>query len=63
MRTYTPLPKILAMGAALKVMLSVLLRWPMMSAADVGGMALEREPAKQLSLSVDHLQERMPAST
>lgn len=61
--TNTSFPKILAVRAALKVVLAVLLHWPMTSESDTGGMALEREPTKQICFSVDHLQERILAST
>ena len=40
------------MRAALKVMPPVLLCWPMMSEADVGGMAVEDQPSHQNCLTV-----------
>ena len=39
------------MRAALKVMPPILLCWPMMSEADVGGMAVEVEPSHQYSIT------------
>ena len=39
---------------ALKVMLPVLLCWPMMLEATVGGMAVESEPSHQYSITCGH---------
>jgi len=37
--------------AAMKVMLPILLWWPTVSVADVGGMAVEVEPSHQCSVT------------
>lgn len=62
MLTGTLFPKIKAMRTAPKVMIAVLLHWPMMSDVEAGGMVVETEAAEQISFSVDHLQGRRLAS-
>jgi len=42
------------MRAALKVMPPILLRWPMTSEVDVGGMAIKDEPSHQNSSTFCH---------